>query len=222
MTSLTPSPAPVLSKPRVKAKPSRKSFWIKQFHTWHWMSSAISLIGLVLFTITGITLNHAAEIEGKPVVAERSATLPAALLPQVAPDDRPDAKKPLPPAIAKWAGDTLALDATGVAEWSADEIYLAMPRPGGDGWIAIDRVSGAVTTETTDRGWISYLNDLHKGRNAGAAWQWFIDIFAAACLVFALTGLLLLQLHSAKRRSTWPMVGFGLVIPAAIAIFFIH
>ncbi|MBB5684435.1 PepSY-associated TM helix domain-containing protein [Sphingobium boeckii] len=213
---------PSSTPPLGRRKSGKKAFWLKQFHTWHWVSSAISLIGMVLFTVTGITLNHAAEIEGAPVIAERSAALPANLRAQVAPDDKPDAKKPLPPAIAQWAEETLALKAGGDADWSADEVYLALPRPGGDGWMAIDRISGAVTTESTDRGWISYLNDLHKGRNAGTAWKWFIDIFAVACLIFALTGLLLLQLHSKKRPSTWPIVGFGLVIPAAIAIFFIH
>lgn len=213
---------PSSTPPLGRRKPGRKAFWLKQFHTWHWVSSAISLIGMVLFTITGITLNHAAEIEGAPVIAERSAALPAHLRAQIAPDDKPDTKKPLPPGITRWAQETLALKAGGDADWSADEVYLALPRPGGDGWMAIDRISGDVTTESTDRGWISYLNDLHKGRNAGGAWKWFIDIFAVACLIFALTGLLLLQLHSKKRPSTWPIVGFGLVIPAAIAIFFIH
>ncbi|HWK34986.1 PepSY-associated TM helix domain-containing protein, partial [Sphingomonas sp.] len=112
--------------------------------------------------------------------------------------------------------------AAGVAEWSADEVYLALPRPGGDGWIAIDRATGKVTSESTNRGWIAYLNDLHKGRNSGTVWKWFIDVFAGACLVFALTGLVLLWLHSKKRRSTWPLVALGLAIPAAIAVLFIH
>lgn len=210
----TPSPA--------RPRKSRKAFWLKQLHTWHWMSSAISLIGLLLFTITGFTLNHAAEIEASPVITEGSGQLPAALLPQIAPDDRPDGKRALPPEVAKWVGETFKVKSGGEAEWSADEVYLALPRPGGDGWVAIDRLSGAATSEATDRGWISYLNDLHKGRNAGTAWKWFIDIFAFASLVFALTGLVLLQLHAAKRKSTWPLVGMGLVIPAALAIFFIH
>ncbi|GAA3254952.1 hypothetical protein GCM10020258_13050 [Sphingomonas yabuuchiae] len=74
-----------------------------------------------------------------------------------------------------------------------------MPRPGGDAWVSIDRASGAITSERTDRGWISYLNDLHKGRNAGTAWFWFIDVFAVACIVFTLTGLLLLQMHARHR-----------------------
>lgn len=203
-------------------KKSPKAFWLKQLHTWHWVSSAISLIGLLLFAFTGITLNHAADVEGSPQTVEKAATLPPALLKQVTPDDAPDAKKPLPGAVAQWVEKEIGQRGTGEAEWSAGEIYLALPRPGGDGWVAIDRETGAVTSEATSRGWISYLNDLHKGRNAGTVWKWFIDIFSIACFLFALTGLLLLQLHAAKRPSTWPLVVIGLALPAVLAIVFIH
>ncbi|RYD92831.1 MAG: hypothetical protein EOP61_24785, partial [Sphingomonadales bacterium] len=58
-----------------RKKRSAKSFWLKQLHTWHWMSSAISLIGLLLFAITGFTLNHASEIEASPRSVEASAQL---------------------------------------------------------------------------------------------------------------------------------------------------
>ena len=206
---------------RTPTKKSRRAFWLKQLHMWHWMSSAISLIGLLLFAITGFTLNHAADIEGAPRVAERSAQLPASLLDALAAADPADGKGTLPAAVAAWVEANFPVRA-GEAEWSADEVYMAAPRPGGDAWVAIDRATGAATAEITDRGWISYLNDLHKGRNSGGAWSLFIDIFAFACLVFALTGLVLLQLHSAKRKSTWPLVGAGVAIPAAIAILFIH
>ena len=215
-------PTPPTTLPDARPKRRRKAFWLKQLHTWHWVSSAISLIGLLLFAITGFTLNHAAEIEGAPVVSEGKGQLPAPLLPLIAPDDSPDAKKPLPPKVAAWVGETFQVKSGGEAEWSADEVYLALPRPGGDGWVAIDRVTGEATAENTDRGWISYLNDLHKGRNAGTEWKLFIDVFVLACVVFSLTGLFLLQLHSAKRKSTWPLVGLGLAIPTAIALAFIH
>src|SRR5690606_9871581 len=111
----------------------------------------------------------------------------------------------------------------GVAgEWSGFEVYLAFPRPGGDAWAAIDRETGAMEYESTGRGAIAYLNDLHKGRNTGEGWRWFIDIFAVACLVFCLTGLALLYLYAKGRRLTWPLVGAGLAIPALIAVIFIH
>lgn len=204
-------------------KRSRKAFWLKQLHTWHWISSAVSLIGLLLFAITGFTLNHAAEIEGSPTVVEKKVQLPAPLLGSIKPDDAPDAKKPLPPSVARWVEGNLPVQrATGIAEWSVGEIYLALPRPGGDGWVAIDRETGEITNESTSRGWIAYLNDLHKGRNSGAVWKWFIDIFVAACIVFSLTGLVLLQMHSRNRPSTWPLVAAGLILPALLAIFFIH
>ena len=203
-------------------KKSRKAFWLKQLHTWHWISSAIALIGLLLFTITGITLNHAAEIEASPVVTEQTAQLPQPLLGQVAPDDAPDARKALPAPVADWVANQFDVKAGGEAEWSADEIYLPLPRPGGDGWISIDRHTGEAMSEITNRGWVSYLNDLHKGRNSGFVWKWFIDIFAVASLVFAITGLVLLWLHSKNRPSTWPLVALGFIIPALLALFFIH
>ncbi len=201
---------------------ARKNFWLKQLHTWHWISSAISLIGLLLFAVTGFTLNHAGEIDATPVTATKAAQLPAALLPTIAPRDGDDGKRQLPAPVSAWVAGRFPTEAKGEAEWSSSEIYLPLPRPGGDGWISIDRATGAINSEITNRGWISYLNDLHKGRNSGAVWKWFIDIFAFACLVFALTGLVLLWLHSKRRPSTWPLVALGLAIPAALAVFFIH
>lgn len=176
---------------------------------------------MLLFAITGVTLNHAAEIEARPKVWERHADLPAALLP--APAARPVGKAPLTPDMADWVAAQFGVAAAGrEAEWSADEVYLGLPRPGGDAWISIDLRSGAATYEVTDRGWISYFNDPHKGRHTGRAWSWFIDVFAVASLIFCLTGLLLLQMHAGHRPATWPMFGLGLVVPTVLALLFVH
>lgn len=204
------------------AKPKRRwrSWYLKQLHTWHWVSAAISLVAMLLFSVTGITLNHAATISATPETVERQGTLPPSLLRQLA---GKSGDAPLPGAVADAVQTAVKLDAHGKpGEWSDGDVYVALPRPGGDGWVSIDRASGAITAEVTDRGWISYLNDLHKGRNSGTAWFWFIDIFAAACILFTLTGLLLLQLHARHRPSTWPIVAAGLALPALIAIFLIH
>ena len=221
--SATTSPrGTVTTPPRAKAT---RSFWLKQLHRWHWISAALSLVGMLLFAATGITLNHAGEIEAAPRVMTRTATLPPALLAAL-PEPvagEPEQKKPLPPALLPWIGQAFGVSAGDrVAEWSADEIYLALPRPGGDAWLSIDRESGLATHEVTTRGWVSYLNDLHKGRHTGLAWSWFIDLFAVACLVFCLTGLLLLQMHARVRPATWPVVGLGIVVPLVLAILFIH
>ena len=205
----------------------RRAYWLKTLHQWHWISSALCLLGLLLFAITGFTLNHATQIEAKPSISSRKAQLPSALQAQLAKinadADNEKATTPLPPELRQWLKDALSVEVgTREAEWSPEEVYVALPRPGGDAWVRIDRAGGGVEYELTDRGWISYLNDLHKGRNSGAVWSWFIDIFAASCLMFSITGLFILKMHATNRPMTWPMVGLGVLIPFLLAILFIH
>ncbi|NKQ12523.1 PepSY-associated TM helix domain-containing protein [Pseudomonas sp. SST3] len=194
--------------------------WLGTLRQWHWISSALCLVGMLLFAVTGITLNHAAQIEASPQVIERQARLPEALQRELQAQP-PEAGMPEPLRI--WLESELEIDLTERdAEWTDGELYVALPRPGGDAWLSLELESGELLYEFTDRGWISYLNDLHKGRNTGVAWNWFIDIFAGACVVFSLTGLLLLQRHAAGRPTTWPLVGLGLVVPVLLALLFIH
>ncbi len=219
MTS--PSPSSPSRAPVRRNRKKWRSWWLKQLHSWHWISAALSLVGMLLFAITGITLNHAATIGAKPVVVEKSGMLLPSLRHMLTAPRTPDT--PLPAPVAKSVAATVGLDPAGKSvEWSDTDAYVALPRPGGDAWVSIERETGRITAETTDRGWISYLNDLHKGRNAGAAWAWFIDIFAGACILFTLTGLLLLQLHARHRPTTWPIVAAGLAIPVLLAILFVH
>ena len=211
---------------QASAKNPQRAYWLKTLHQWHWISSALCLMGMLLFSVTGITLNHSSQIEAKPQTSTQEAQLPAELQAQLAQLNTEQAvanKTQLPVELTRWMKDKMSLDVSGRdVDWSPEEAYVALPRPGGDAWVRIDRASGAVESEATNRGWISYLNDLHKGRNTGDAWSWFIDIFAAACLVFSITGLFILKMHATNRPSTWPMVGLGILIPFLLAILFIH
>lgn len=219
----SPDPATFAPKRKPVARPWYRSrgWWLKQLHGWHWMSAALSLVGMLLFAVTGITLNHAATIGASPVTTELKARLPAPLLAQLAKPASDTA--PLPAPVVADIDRSIGLNATGKpGEWSDGEVYVALPRPGGDAWVSIDRNSGAISAEITDRGWISYFNDLHKGRNGGSAWSWFIDIFAGASILFTLTGLFLLYMHSKPRPMTWPLVGLGFLIPLLIIAFLIH
>ena len=194
--------------------------WLGTLRQWHWISSALCLVGMLLFAITGITLNHAAQIEVKPLVINHQAHLPAAL--QAALQAQPPTQG-LPLALRQWLQSELPVRLDGRdAEWSDGELYIGLPRPGGDAWLSLDIDAGVLEFESTDRGLIAYLNDLHKVRNTGAAWSWFIDVFAGLCVIFSLSGLLLLQRYASNRRSTWPVVLLGLVLPALLALLFIH
>ena len=207
---------------RARSMNGARAFWLKELHRWHWISAGLSLAGMLLFAITGITLNHAAQIPAEPVTMELTATLPAPLLERLAdfPDETTD---PVPDAIARWVSSELDISIAGKAtETAPDEIYVALKGPGSDGWVTIDRATGEALRETTTRGWVAYINDLHKGRDTGPVWYWFIDVFAVACIVFTVTGLTLLWLHARTRASTWPLVGLGIAIPVIIALIFIH
>ena len=202
-----------------------RAFWLKHLHQWHWVSAAGCLIGLLLFSITGFTLNHASWIASKPQVTTTLVDLPAPLRSSLQAhwDAAIESNATIPDEVARWLAERLSVQvANREIEWSDDELYVSLPRAGGDAWLTIDRETGSVTHELTDRGWVAYFNDLHKGRNTGAPWRLFIDVFAFAALIFAITGLLLLKMHAPQRRATWPMVGLGLVLPILLALLFIH
>jgi len=196
-----------------------RSLRLGTLRQWHWISSALCLAGMLLFAVTGITLNHAEQIESRPQVENRSAQLPESLRAELpAPPEIH-----LPAALQRWLEDELAIRLDGRAvEWMDDSLYVDLPRPGVDAWLSLDPVSGVLQYESTDRGWIAWLNDLHKGRHTGEAWRWFSDAFAALCTLFSLTGLLLLQRQAAFRPGTWPLTGLGLLLPLLIVLLFAH
>ena len=111
----------------------RRAFWLKHLHRWHWISAALSLVGLLGFAITGFTLNHAGAIEARPRVETRNAQLPDALLAQLR-ETPAKGSGPLPPAVREALARAfgIVIDAR-EAEWSEDEIYLSLQRPGGVG-----------------------------------------------------------------------------------------
>lgn len=199
----------------------KRAVWMRRLMTWHWISSAFALFGMLLFAVTGFTLNHAGQIPASKEVVTVEAVLPEALLAplqQAAADE-----SELPAELHNWLQSEydVSLPAR-EPEWSEFEVYLSLPRPGGDAWLSVDLETGDLLYESTDRGWIAYLNDLHKGRDAGQAWSLFIDFFALVCLVFSLTGLAVLWLHARERASVWPVTGLGVLLPVLLALLVVH
>ncbi|MET4575593.1 PepSY-associated TM helix domain-containing protein [Ottowia thiooxydans] len=200
----------------------KRSFWLRQLHTWHWISAAISLAAMLMFAVTGITLNHAASLSANPSKHVQRAVLSAdlrAVLEAMA-DSATDSA---PPELARWASETFAINISGLpAEAGPDEVFVGIPMPGGEGALVIDRTDANATYTVTKRGWVAYFNDLHKGRNAGVVWSWFIDGMAVSCVVFTLTGFALLWMHGRTRPLTWPLTGLSLLAPILIALLFVH
>jgi uncharacterized protein len=212
-----------LSQTAAAKRTSLKMFIKRQVRTIHWMSGALCLVGMMLFAATGITLNHARNLTATPKIEEGQIVLPpdlAALL-----DKQVDvsAEGSLPASVSKHLKSETGFDTAGQpAEWTDFDVYVSLPRPGGDAWVSVDRETGEVLYEKTSRGVIAYLNDLHKGRNTGLAWTLFLDLFAIAAILFCASGLWLLQMHSARRPSTWPLTIAGFALPILLLLVFTH
>jgi len=203
-----------------RARLSRSAFWKGQLRTWHWISSALCLAGLLLFAVTGFTLNHASSIEAQPRTETREIALSPALLAMIA---KARNGVPLEADVADaFERETNVTVAGRDAEVSDGEINIDLAAPGVDSYITVDTAAGTASYERIHRGTIAVLNDLHKGRDAGPVWAVFIDVIAVACVIFSLTGLGLLWVHARGRSLTWPLTTLGLVLPAILFILFVH
>ncbi|BFT31701.1 PepSY-associated TM helix domain-containing protein [Alteromonas sp. D210916BOD_24] len=198
------------------------SFSLGGIRQWHWISGAVCLVGMLLFAVTGITLNHAADIPANRTVTSTQTSLPQTALDKLVSLEAGDIQIPGELVVFMQSVEGITVPSSVMGEWDGVEFYAAWPGPGEDSWIAVDAELGTVTFESIDRGWISYFNDLHKGRNTGNAWRWFIDIFAVTCIIFSVTGLQLLMRHSKTRTSTWPITMLGVLIPFVIILLFVH
>lgn len=189
-------------------------------HTWHWISSAVALLCMMLFAITGITLNHASQLESEPEVLSISKKLPEHLRLEL---NQAVTEKQLPESVIEWMNQQQIDNEKllrGPGEWSDFDVYLQNPIPGGDMWLSVDFESGMIEYSHTNRGIVAWLNDLHKGRNTHPVWIWFLDVFSVATMIFCITGLFLLQIHSKRRPSTWYITAAGIVIPGLLIIFY--
>src|SRR5690606_38817707 len=103
--------------------------WLGTLRQWHWISSALCLVGMLLFSVTGITLNHAAQIEAHPQVTEHEASLPAELQQKLLAEQPSEG---VPADLRQWLLSELDIELAGRhPEWSESELYIALPRPGG-------------------------------------------------------------------------------------------
>ncbi|MDO6709779.1 PepSY-associated TM helix domain-containing protein [Aliiglaciecola sp. 2_MG-2023] len=189
---------------------------------WHWISASVCMAGMLLFAVTGITLNHAADIPAQPTFNSLEEQVPDVIMQQwLSASEQP---QKLSVEIEDWlySNHQIVLPSHYSSEWDGTEFYLPLPRPGGDAWLALDAETGEFVYEDTDRGWLAYFNDLHKGRDSGTVWRWFIDIFAGGCIIFSGTGLILLWRQSSHRQSTAPLAALGVLIPLVLMLLFIH
>ncbi len=205
-----------MSKIQVGTRP----FWARQLRQWHWISSAICLILMLMFAVTGVTLNHADLFESSRKSVVREVPLPAPLADQLSRlDQGATVPSPLVDEIRRLTDADLSARQV---DNQYGEMVFDLAAPGRDRVLTIDLNARQMIYEVTDRGMVALLNDLHKGRHSGSAWKFLIDLSAAFFVIFALTGFGLLALHARGRPSTWPLTALGLVAPVVVFLLLVH
>ncbi|WP_370979786.1 PepSY-associated TM helix domain-containing protein [Agaribacterium sp. ZY112] len=185
---------------------------IKFCRTVHWISSAIALIGVLFFALTGLTLNHPEWFAGKRSSQYQELQLDEAWLSRFSISSEAEAFQQLTQFVnQQWSLPVPTNIDRDEFEWVMD-----YQRPGGVSTVVLDLEVGLLTYEKESDGVIALINDLHKGRHSGLVWSLFIDVSAILALVFALSGLVLLWAYCKKRPSTWPLVLAGLAVPLVI------
>ena len=171
----------------------------------HIYTSMISLLIVLFFAGTGVTLNHPDWLANERM-EEVSGTLPATWK---------TAK-----GIDWLVVDEALRNANGVHGTVADrreddrEASLTFRAPGYSADAFINVQNGTYRLTTSYQGMLGVVNDLHRGRDAGNAWGWLIDVAGIFLVLLSLTGLgLLFYLRKVRFSALLTMAaGAGLVM----------
>lgn len=206
-TASTPEPKgdAARAKPRPRTLKARTNATLRWLHVY---TSMISLLIVLFFSLTGITLNHPDWTFGTVETRrELSGTLPSGWL-------RGETVDWLTVAEDLRAAHHLS-GRVQDPRFDAGEASLSFRAPGYSADVLIEAPSGRYTVNVDAQGFVAVMNDLHRGRDAGGAWAWVIDVSGVFLAVISATGLaLLFYLRKIRVQALFAMVGGGAVVVA--------
>ncbi|BDP41811.1 peptidase [Deinococcus aetherius] len=188
---------------RPRSLKARTHVWLRWLHTY---TSMVSLLVVLFFSLTGITLNHPDWAFGSAETRrEVTGTLPAGWIRD---------------GEVNWLTVAEELRARqglhGRAEdtrLDGNEASLSFRAPGYSADAFIDTGTGRYTVNVEAQGAVAVLNDLHRGRDAGGAWAWLIDLSGIFLTLVSLTGLgILLYLKKTRVKALAAMLGASALV----------
>ena len=155
---------------------------------------------VLLFAITGLTLNHQDFGWSNPEITNSTIMVPAGIV------DHPSEE-----VVGKHLQSSLGLRSPATAyHQDPEQIQVTFAAPGHRTLVTIDRAKHSGDVESEARGLLGKLDDLHKGFDSGRVWYWIIDIAAVLLTISALTGMVTLLSLRARRVSGFILGGLGL------------
>lgn len=209
-------PPPVARGLAARVDPRRSTrrpspLYRKSAATFRWLHIYLSMLGfaaMMFFSLTGITLNHPTWFGGSETsVRDDRGRLPHHWL--------ADPVRRL--EVVEQLRSRHSLRGR-VAEFEISEydVMVVFKSPGYAADLFVDRETGDYTLTESASGLVGVMNDLHKGRDAGAAWSILIDVSAVVLTLFSLSGFGLL-FYLKRRRVTGTLTAVaGMVALVAV------
>lgn len=199
-----------------KSKAARRIFSLCRFLHIYISTALFSL--LILFSFTGVTLNHPQWLSATDSQDILTLALPASLTIAWAQNQEVQLDALLA-YVEKQTG--LAKARTIEQDEERGELSLDYPLPAGYAFVSVFLEENKMEVEYETGNTWALINDLHKGRHTGQLWSWLIDISAVLMIVFALTGfVILLQQVRHRIAGLWFMCA-GTLLPILIYIFYV-
>lgn len=198
----------MLNKAELPMQRSRlfcKSSVYQAIRTIHLYASMLSLLVVLFFAATGITLNHPEWTFGTAQTEK-------------------DYRGVLPPdwqqeGQVNWLQTAETLRKSHglkgyVSDTRADdqEASISFRGPAYAADAFINRADGSYTLKVVTQGPVAVLNDLHRGHDAGPVWGWLIDFSGGFLLLVALTGFGLALFIRKTRRAALITALVGTVV----------
>jgi len=170
----------------------------------HIYSSLVSLLVVLFFALTGVTLNHPDWLAGEHM-QELRGSLPTGW----------KSAKGIDWLLVSEQMRTVHEVHGTVADRMEDERQSALTfrAPGYSAVAFIDMGTGTYRLTVSTQGAVGVLNDLHRGRDAGSAWGLLIDIVGGFLVVLSLAGLgLLFYLKKVRVKGLITMLAGAVVL----------
>jgi uncharacterized protein len=204
------------AKPQA-AKGSWKGEFYRQSRAWHGYLSAFAFLALIFFSVTGLLLNHPEWTDGLAQPTEREARV------RLSPADLAavqGAKEPPRALAALVAKKTDVLGAFQSGEVIDGEAQVRLEGPKGSTDLLADLGAGEVEVTTKRARLLDTLNELHRGKNSGAAWKAVIDLSAVLVLALSVIGYVLFFSLRFRLRTSLVLTAASLAGLVAVAVLF--
>jgi hypothetical protein len=196
----------VSDEPRVTSAATRRkqvtSRWVRWIHVY---TSMISLLIVLFFGLTGITLNHPNWTFGDSASTDKySGTLP----------DGWDAGGSVDfLAVSEFVRNHYDVKGA-VADYGATSTdgSISYKAPGYAADLIFTVPSGTFTLTVVQQGFVAVMNDIHKGRDTDGSWNWVIDASGGFLVVVAISGLGIQLFQRKRRRSSLITAGVATVV----------